>query len=249
MTHIKIEVNNDIATLVLERGKVNALNGDVVDEMFGALRSVEGDDKVRAIILTGRTKFFSFGFDIPEFVNYPKERFTDFVVNFTNLYSYLFLYPKPVVAALNGHTIAAGCMLALACDSRVMVSEKAKISLNEIGFGSSVFAGATELLRFQVGSKNAAEVLYSGAMYQADEALKLGLVDKAVEEGMLMQDSVQAARTLGEKHFPAFKSIKRLLREPIVEKYKAREMVSIKEFVDIWYSESTWENLKKIQIR
>ena len=249
MEHVNVEVDNGIASLVLERGKVNALIGVVVDELFSALRTLEGDDRVRAIILTGRNRFFSFGFDIPEFITYPKERFTEFVVNFTDLYSYLFLYPKPVVAALNGHAVAGGCMLAMACDRRVMVSGKAKISLNEISFGSSVFAGATEILRFQTGSKNAAEVLYSGAMYQAEDAQRIGLVDKAVEEEMLMRESVQAALPLAEKHTPAFKSIKRLLREPIVEGYRSREMASIEEFVDIWYSESTWENLKGIQIR
>jgi len=94
----------------------------------------------------------------------------------------MFIYPKPIIAALNGHTIAGGCMLALACDFRLMVPGKAKISLNEIGFGSSVFAGATEMLRFWVGSAMATEVLYSGAMYPANEAFRLGLVQEVISE-------------------------------------------------------------------
>ena len=76
--------------------------------------------------------------------------------------------PRPVNRA--GHTVAGGCMLALACDRRVMARGKGKISLNEIGFGSSVFAGSVEMLRFAVCSRNAQEILYSGALYDADQA-------------------------------------------------------------------------------
>jgi enoyl-CoA hydratase/carnithine racemase len=245
---VKVEIQSGIAILALEKGKVNALTVDVVEEIYSGLKKLESEDEARAVIVIGHGNFFSFGFDVPEFMTFSKEKFTEFLVNFSNLYSYLFLYPKPVIAALNGHTIAAGCMLAVACDRRIMISEKAKISLNEIGFGSSVFAGATEILRFQVGSKNATDILYSGAMYYADEAQKMGLVDQIVDEANLMQESLRTAQSLGEKSLPAFKSIKRLLREPIVEIYQSKELDSIKELVDIWYSETTWANLKKIQI-
>ena len=249
MEFVKTEVQNGIATLTLQRGKVNALNGSVIKEISTALQNFENDSEVTAVILTGKDKFFSFGFDIPEFLAYSKTDFTEFLVNFTNLYSYLFLYPKPVVAALNGHTIAGGCMLALACDVRLMVLGKGKISLNEIGFGSSVFAGATEILLFQVGGKNATDILYSGKMCDADEAKRMNLIDSVVSEEQLITESIQAARTLGDKYLPAFKSVKKFLREPIADSYRPREMESITEFVENWYSESTWENLKKIQIR
>src|SRR5215475_7992448 len=176
MLFIESQRSEGIATLTLRRGKVNALNGAVVDQLRGTLKTLEGDPEVKAIVLTGAGKFFSFGFDIPEFLSFTKEQFTEYLINFTDLYTYLFLYPKPFVTALNGHTIAGGCMLALAGDYRIMVSGKAKIGLNEIGFGSSIFAGSTEMLRFWVGSANATTILYSGAMCPAEEAKSLGLV-------------------------------------------------------------------------
>ena len=249
MEFVKTEIQNGIGTLTVQRGKVNALNGAVIEEISTALRNFENDRKVKAVIITGHDKFFSFGFDIPEFISYSKAAFTEFVINFTNLYSYLFLYPKPVVAALNGHTIAAGCMLALACDVRLMVSGKGKISLNEIGFGSSVFAGATEILLFHVGGKNATDILYYGNMYHADDARKMNLINAVVSDETLTVESIQAARTLGDKYLPAFMSVKKFLREPVADKYRPREMESINEFVENWYSDPTWENLKKIQIR
>ena len=248
MGFIEIKKVKGVATLTLKREKVNALNGMVVKQMRESLEALEDDQETTSVVLTGAGKFFSFGFDIPEFISFTREEFTDYLINFTELYTYLFLYPKPVVAALNGHTIAGGCMLALACDCRLMVSGKAKISLNEISFGASVFAGSTEMLRFWVGSANATEVLFSGAMYSAEEAIRIGLVDQVMAESDLMHAAFNMASGLGSKYPPAFASIKSLLRRNTVEQMTRREQESIREFVEIWYSEQTWENLKHIRI-
>lgn len=248
MNFVEVETSEGIATIVLRRGKVNAINGMVVDELRERLKAVEVDQNLKALVLTGYGKFFSFGFDVPEFLSFTKAEFTNFVTNFTDLYTYLFLYPKPVVAALNGHTIAGGCMLSLACDSRIMASGKGKISLNEITFGSSVFAGSIEMLRFWIGSANATKVLYSGAMYSADEAMSLALVQEVVNEDKLMFEAKRIAADLASKQSSAFASIKFLLRKPIAEDMMQRENKSIREFVDIWYSEPTCANLQNIKI-
>ena len=249
MDFVLSQQSDGISTLRLNRGKVNALNDCVVDQLRAHLQRLESDPEVRSIILTGFGRFFSFGFDIPELISFSKEQFVGYLENFADLYRYLFLYPKPVVAALNGHAIAAGCMLALACDYRVMVIGKARISLNEIGFGSSVFAGSTEMLRFWVGSGNATTILYSGAMYAAEEAKSLGLVHDVTTEENHMIVARQAASDLASKHSPAFASIKSLLRRPIADLMLRRERESITEFAEIWYSEATWANLQNIKIR
>lgn len=248
MDCIQAQKSDWIATLMLKKGKVNALNGAVVDELRGSLKALENDPEVRAIILTGTGKFFSFGFDIPEFLSFTKIQFTEYLTNFTELYTYIFAYPKPVIAALNGHTIAGGCMLALACDYRVMVAGKAKISLNEIGIGSSVFAGSTEMLRFWVGNAKATEVLYSGTMYPAEEAKNIGLIHEIASEQHLMDVARKVASGIASKNPQAFASIKSLLRKKVVKDMMSREKESIEEFVNIWYSETTWANLQNIKI-
>lgn len=248
MDFIEVQKGKGVATLILRRGKVNALNGTMVDQIRESLKALEGDPQSRSIVITGADKFFPFGFDIPEFLSFTKEQLTEYLTNFTDLYTYLFFYPKPVIAALNGHTIAGGCMLALACDYRVMVAGKARISLNEIGFGSSVLAGSTEMLRFWVGSTNATKILYSGFMYPAEEAKSIGLVDEVATEQGLMGVAFNIASGLASKYTPAFASIKSLLRRSIVEEMIRRERKSIEEFVNIWYSEETWANLQNIKI-
>jgi enoyl-CoA hydratase/carnithine racemase len=237
-----------IASVKINRPKVNALNESLVDELTESFQSISDDSNIRSVILTGEGSFFSFGLDVPEFLGYSKESFTKFLFKFTDLIKYVFLFPKPVIAALNGHTIAAGCMLAMACDYRVMVSNKAKISLNEITFGSTVFASCAEILKFVVGGKNAERVLYSGTMYTAKEARELGLIDEVVSKEELKKTAIEVAKEFAKKDTHAFRSIKSLLRERVAEEIGKREKDSIFEFVDIWYSESTRRNLKDIKI-
>lgn len=249
MNFVEVSKKEGIATLTFCRGKVNALTGEVVDQVRHALLKIEKDPGVWAVILTGKGPFFSFGFDVPEFLLYSRDEFADYLKNFTGLLSYMFLYPKPIVAALNGHTMAGGCMLSLACDQRIMAAGRAKISLNEISFGSSVLAGSTEMLRACVGNAKAQEILFSGAMYSAQQAEEMGLVDHVAPEQDLIELSEKIAVELGEKPSAAFASIKSLLRKPIAEEFVKKEADAIKEFVNIWYSDATWENLKKITIK
>lgn len=239
---------NGIATIILSRGKVNALNEPLVEQLHTDLTKLEKDETIGAILLKGEGKFFSFGFDVPEFLAYSRDEFERFLRKFTDLYHYIFLYPKPTIAVINGHAIAGGCMLATACDFRLMAAGKAKISLNEISFGASVTAGAVEMLKYCVGQRDAQTILFSGATYNAEEAHEMGLIDQITEGGKLMEVSKSVAQDYINTDLVAFTSIKRLIKGPVAERMQKREPDSIKEFVDIWYSESTWKNLQSIVI-
>jgi 3,2-trans-enoyl-CoA isomerase len=140
-------------------------------------------------------------------------------------------------------------MIATASDFRLMVTGKAKISLNELNFGSSVFTGNVAMLKHCLGSANSEQVLYSGKMYSAEEALELGLIDRVTSGEDLAHKAFKAAKDLALKDTTAFKSIKNLLLGPVAEEMLKREGHSIREFVDIWYSENTWKNLQLIKIR
>jgi len=248
MQHLSVSKKEGITTVRLGRGKVNAINESVIDELAACFRELSGDSETRAVILTGTGKFFTFGFDIPEFLGYAREDFLRYLTKFTDFYSYLFLFPKPVVAALNGHTIAGGCMIAIACDYRVMVSGKAKISLNEINFGSSLFAGSVDIMKLWMGQKNAETAVYAGAMYSAEEAFELGLVHQVATEAGLEDDALEIARQFAAKDSAPFQSIKKLLRKSLADDIRKRERDSLIEFVDIWYSENTWNKLQDKKI-
>src|SRR5262245_13674015 len=160
----------------------------------------------------------------------------------------MFVYPKPLVAAVNGHAIAGGCILALPCDHRVMAGGSAKIGLNEIAFGSSLFAGAIEMLRFLVGSANATRILYSGTMYPSEEAKSLGLVDEVVAEEEVTAAATRAAATLAKANPPAFAGMKSLLRGSVADLMRRHEAESLRTFLDIWYSPAVRANREAIKI-
>jgi 3,2-trans-enoyl-CoA isomerase len=249
MDFMEVSRRDGIAEVALRRGKVNAIHEPMIRELRQCLEQLAGDAEAKAVTLTSRGPFFSFGFDIPELLKLQKPAFLGFTRSFAELYTYLFAYPKPLVAALNGHAIAGGCMLALACDRRLMVSGKARISLNEITFGSSLFAGSVRMLSFVVGERSAQTIACEGAMYSAEEAQRLGLVDEVCAPEALAADAEKAARRLAERDPAAYRSIKGLLRGPIAKEMAAAEPRSLFEFAEIWYSPSTWKNLQAITIR
>ncbi len=249
MSNVEVSVGENIAMIKMNRGKVNALNEPMVDELRGVFNSLKINQDVRAVILTGQGKFFSFGFDVPELYDYSPEEFAGYLRKFTDLYTDMFVFPKPLVAAINGHAVAGGCMLATACDVRLMVGGKAKISLNEITFGSSVFAGSVEMLRYIVGSRNAEKILFGGKMLSADDAHSMRLIDQVVHENSLLNSATMRATEMAVNNPHAFAGVKGLLRNPIAARMRQDEEPSIADFVKIWYSPKTRESLKTVQIR
>ncbi len=249
MDFVQRTIDQSIATVRLGRGKVNAINEQTAEELKTCFEETAADPDVKAVILTGTGSFFSFGLDIPEFLGYSKESFIRFVTKFADLYTFIFLCPKPVIAALNGHTIAGGCMLATACDFRLLVTGKSRISLNEINFGSSLFPGSAEMLTYCVGHRNAELVAYTGAMYSAEEAKAMSLVDRIPAEENLMEAAMGVAKEFAARYSPAFESIKKLLRAETGERMKEADRRYRDEMVDIWYSEETWKQLRNIKIR
>ncbi len=249
MSCVTTSTEGKLAIVTLRRGKVNALNQHVLEELAATFDRLEADDGARAVVLTGAGSFFSFGFDVPELLTYSIEQTRKFLKDFTSLYTRMFLFPKPLVGALNGHAVAGGCMLATTCDRRIMATGKGKISLNEVTFGASVFAGSVMMLVACAGQRNAEEILGTGAMYSAERAVELGLVDRVAGGGELLEAARREALELAGGDPAAFASIKGLLRGPIGEEMRRREPDSIEEFIRIWTSPGTQAQLAEIEIR
>lgn len=249
MSFVELMINGNIATITLNRPKVNALNDDVIEDLKTIFNEVGKNEQVSAVVLIGQGSFFSFGFDVPGFMSYPKDLFERYVVKYSELIKTIFMFPKPVIAALNGYSVAGGCVLALACDYRIMVLGKAKIALNEMTFGSTLFSCVTETLKYAVGPRKAEQIIYLGAMSSAEEALSLGLVDRLAGENEFQSVVEEVAEDFSTKNPTAFASVKKLLKSDVLAKIESDESRSILEFVDIWYSDSTREQLAKIEIR
>lgn len=248
MPDILLEQQEGIFIITINRGKVNAINEGLVSELSQLLDKLEVDKECNSIIITGSGSFYSFGFDIPELLSYSRKQFFKYLSDFNNLIKQIFLYPKPLISSINGHCIAGGCVIALATDYRIMNDERAKISINEINFGSTLFSSALEILKYTVGGRNAEKILLSGEMYKAEEALKYGLVDEICSKTQLHDKATEIAREYSGKDSIAFYSLKKMSRMNTMEIINRHQDYSLKEFVEIWYSKETREKLKNIQI-
>ncbi len=249
MKHIRQDRIDEIAVLTIDRPKINALNHDVLADLATHLSSMENDEDVWAVMLGGEGSFFSFGFDIGEILGYEKKEFLGFVLSFRDLLHQMFLFPKPIVAAINGHATAGGCLLALCADRRIMATGKPKIALNEVAIGATLFASAIGIIRYTLGTRATEQVVYEGRMHTAEEALKAGLVDSICSPEELGSRSLEEARELASRNPEAFASAKRMLRADVIKSVKDTDQATIKEFVEVWYSENTQQSLRAVITR
>ena len=188
---VRVESADGIATIRLDRPKMNALNAQVQDEIADAAVQVSADDAVRAVILYGGERVFAAGADIKEMaaMEFPAMavRSAALQASFTAVAD----IPKPVVAAVTGYALGGGLELALCADFRVL-GESAKVGQPEILLGIIPGAGGTQRLPRLIGPAKAKDLIFSGRQVAADEALAIGLADRVVPDA----EVYQAARDL-----------------------------------------------------
>jgi len=237
MEHLQSERNGDLSILTLARGKANALNYALVDELCGAVAAAEADSSIRGVVLaSGRPRFFSSGFDIREVFTYDRDGMATFFGRFIDLYESLYRFPKPVVAALNGHTFAGGAILAIACDFRVMADGDFGFALNEINLGLALSPTIRRMLADAVGISRAREVLLFGEPLTPARALSIGLVRELAPAEQVLDRAIACARFLASKPPVAYREIKRSLREFGGRDDLASDRATLGQVLDMWFS-------------
>ncbi|MGW0436236.1 enoyl-CoA hydratase/isomerase family protein [Micromonospora sp. NPDC003197] len=176
---VRLEINDGIGTIRLDRPPMNALNTQVQEELRAAATQATADPQVRAVIVYGGEKVFAAGADIKEMAEMSYVDMAERSADLSSALGALARIPKPVVAAITGYALGGGCELALACDWRV-VAEDAKLGQPEIKLGIIPGAGGTQRLARLVGPARAKDLIMSGRMVDASEALRIGLVDRVV---------------------------------------------------------------------
>ena len=186
---VRVEIRDAIGTIRLERPPMNALNRQVQDEIRDAATAVSTDDGVRAIIVYGGEKVFAAGADIKEMADMSYVDMAARAAELSDALGALARIPKPVVAAITGYALGGGCEIALACDWRV-VAEDAKLGQPEIKLGIIPGAGGTQRLARLVGPARAKDIILSGRMVDAQEALRIGLADRVVPADRVYEEAV-----------------------------------------------------------
>jgi enoyl-CoA hydratase/carnithine racemase len=176
---VRLDVEDGIGTIRLDRPPMNALNVAGQEELRTAAQAATANPTVRAVVVHGGEKVFAAGVDIKEMADMS---YVDMVARadaLTSAFDAIARIPKPVVAAVVGYALGGGCELALACDWRVAAAD-AKLGQPEINLGIIPGAGATQRLSRLIGPARAKDIIMSGRMVTAEEALAIGLVDKVV---------------------------------------------------------------------
>ncbi len=214
--NLRYEVDGFIATITIAREKaLNALNRHTLNELTWALREADGDARVRAVILTGAgDKAFVAGADISEMVEQGATEARGFAQAGRAVGDVLENLSKPVIAAVNGFALGGGTELALACDF-IYASDRAKFGQPEVNLGVIPGFGGTQRLPRRVGLARATELILTGDIIGADEALRIGLVNKVVPAAELLAEAKKCAEKIASKGPLAVAYARRALRKSV----------------------------------
>jgi enoyl-CoA hydratase len=197
--NIQLESDGHVAVLTINRPKaLNALNDETLTEIDSAFDSLLSDGQTRVMILTGAEKAFVAGADIGELLKADAEGGKQISIKGNTLFKKIEDADIVSIAAVNGFALGGGCELAMACDIRI-ASVKAKLGQPEVNLGVIPGYGGTQRLSRLVGKGKAKELILTGDMLTAEDAQKIGLVEKVVDPEALMDEAQKMAKKIASK--------------------------------------------------
>jgi enoyl-CoA hydratase len=240
---IDIESDAGIAVLTLQHGKANALDIEFCEALAARFDALARSD-AKAVVLTARGRIFCAGVDLKRVSEGGAAYTRQFLPALHKLYQAVFFHPKPVVAAINGHAIAGGAVLAACADRRIMARGAGRIGVTELLVGVAFPALAFEVVRYAVPKQNLAEFTLSGATYETDAALDRGWIDEIAEAPELLEDALAVARELAELSPAAFAQTKRQLRAEVAERVEKSGAATDAAVTDIWCADETLARIR-----
>ena len=193
------EVKDGLGFVTINREKsLNALNSELLAELKELFTSLKTEDSVKAVVVTGKGRAFVAGADISEMKDLSTMDLREMAIGGQRAMDAIEDLDKPVIAAVNGFALGGGCELAMACDIR-LASEKAKFGQPEVNLGILPFFGGTQRLSRLVGKGMAKYMILSAEMIGAEDALKIGLVEKVYAEDQLFEEAEKLARLIMTK--------------------------------------------------
>ena len=235
---IEIRSEGAVRILTMSSGRVNAMDLELLEELTNAVRELERSGG-GPLVFTGAGKVFSAGVDLNRVVEGGSAYTDRLVPALSAAFSAVFAYPGPTVAAVNGAAIAGGCVLACACDRR-LISPDAPIGATEVRVGVAFPVAALEAIRHACGD-SAEEVLLGGGTYRGAEAVSKGLAHDVVAEGLL-EAAVAEASGLAEIPAEAYRHTKAQVRAPVVARIRQGADIDA-EVRRIWGADETQRRL------
>lgn len=235
MAGIEIEERDGVRVAHMKFGRANAMN----QEMLDGIGSVLDDGGPQPTVLTGEGKVFSAGLDLVTLDGFDRDELEAFLTRFSRTMVQVLTTPYPLVAAVNGHAVAGGCVLALACDYRVGTEGDYKIGMNELAHGLPLPAVASEIPRGTLTPQTYRTVVMSGVLMSPETAQQVGILDMLMEDAdSAVEQACALAREQG-KSAAAFAGVKAGVVAPVVNAIKELREPLDRRFLDLWFSEET----------
>lgn len=227
--------DGDVVVLRLEGGKANAMTPELLDTIE---RMIDGFERspAAAAVLTGYDNYFSGGLALTHIIDFDPVQMRRFIEQFSRAMTRVFACPKPIVAAINGHAIAGGCVLGLMCDWRIAADDPAaRIGLNEAQLGIGLPAIAIEALRTAVPPASLVPIAFEGNLYDPAQALAIGLVHELAPLDDVVARATLRAQAFADRPPTAVAQVKRALRAGSLEAVSRTAERETARWLDTWF--------------
>jgi enoyl-CoA hydratase len=242
---VSVEREGGLATVRMSRAHGNAINGDLLDGLISTFDEAARDPGVRGVLLAATGKIFCPGLDLIELRGLDRPALRAFMEKLTRCFLTLYSFPKPVVAAISGHALAGGCVIALTTDWRVL-RWGALVGLNEIRVGLPLPLDVALVLKDSLPPHRLTEVALLGANYTDDAAVAAGLVHEVHQAEGFEAYCLARLDEYASRNSAAFALTKRYLRLAVVERVGASGGAFVDEFLDIWFTEESQRTIAKV---
>jgi len=234
----------DVLLLRMRHGKANALDLEFLQEISRTFDDLAASD-VGAVVIAGSGGIFSAGVDLKRLASGGVEYTRDFIPALTDAFSKMFFFPRPLVAACNGHAIAGGAVMLCAADVRYAARGKGRIGVPELLVGVPFPLIAVQIMQFAVRRDRLQEVIYGGRNYDMESAVEVGLCERLVEPDELVESACERARELAEIPRESFRFSKEALRVEVKNTISLHGDAMDAEVTRLWCSDEVREGVTK----
>jgi len=240
---VRLEVEDGVGTIRLDRPPMNAINGDLLRDLRAVTEEATVRDDVRAVVLWGGEKVFAAGADIKMMAGLAPSQIKPVIGAMQDAFSMVEEIPKVTIAAITRYALGGGCELAMCADLRY-AAEDAQLGQPEIKLGIIPGAGGTQRLPRLVGPARAKDIIYSGRFVSAQEALQIGLVDAVFPAGEVYAKSVEAAREYATGPTAALRAAKVAVNWGARTDLRTGLVIEREAFVDLFATEDQKEGMR-----
>lgn len=222
-----------IAIVKLAHGKANTMDIELCEAVIATFKQLQAT-KAQAVVLTGQGSIFSAGVDLIRTSGGGPDYVRKFLPSLNAMFDAVFHFPKPVVAAINGHAIAGGCVLACCADRRLMAQGNGRIGVTELLVGLPFPALAFEVMRLVTTPKYFSQAIYHGETFLPETAAERGWVDEVVATGDLLDRALAVAQTLAALPPATFAMTKRQIHVGVIERMERAGRATDAAVTDYW---------------